>query len=103
MRNELQSSISMLHSRIDHLEDSTDDLEKQMTEYTAAYNDITDAHDQHTEEIRYLQAKVADLEDRSRGNNIKFWGNQRLLNLLTWSPTSSSYFSHLFLNCDKLI
>lgn len=38
MRNELQSAISMLHSRIDHVEDRTDDLEKLMTEHTVAYN-----------------------------------------------------------------
>lgn len=74
IRNELRSSISMLHFRIDQVEDRTDDIEKQLTEHTVAYNEMADAHDKHAEEIQYLQAKVADLEDHSRRNNIKFRG-----------------------------
>lgn len=74
LRNELRNSFSNHHSRIDQVEEYTEDLERLISEHFAAYNEIADAHDHQVEEIRFLQAKVADLEDRSRRNNIKFRG-----------------------------
>lgn len=70
--NGLRSSISTLHNIIDRVEERTIDLGKVVTEHTSVYNEMADAYDHHTEEIRFLQVKMADLEDRSRRNNIKF-------------------------------
>lgn len=71
LRNELCSPISNLHSRIDHVEECTDYLERLMSEHSTGYNKIADTHDHHAEEFRFLQTTVADLEYQSRRNNIK--------------------------------
>lgn len=74
LRNELCSSISSLQSRIDQVEEHTDILERQATDHAAIYYEVTEAYHQHSEEIGFLQAKVADLEDHYRRKNIKFRG-----------------------------
>lgn len=42
---------------------------------------MANKYDHHTEEICFLQAKVVDLEDRSRRNNVKFRGIPETINL----------------------
>lgn len=71
LRNELRLSLFSVHTRLEHVEEHTDMLERQMTEYAFA---PPEAFYHHSEEIRLLQAKVADLENCSRKNNIKFRG-----------------------------
>lgn len=71
---ELRSSISQLSIRIDHIEDSTAHLESQMSEVAKAHDELVNAHESQNEMIHKLQLKVADLEDRSRRNNIKLRG-----------------------------
>lgn len=39
-----------------------------------AHDEIVDAHEEQAEQIRKLQLKMADLEDRSRQNNLKIRG-----------------------------
>lgn len=93
LRNELPASTYSLHSRIDPVEERTDKLEKIITEHMAAYNDVAEVQDHHTEEIRYLWAKMADLEDRSRRNNIKFRGIPETIK----PPELLQYLQKLFL------
>lgn len=93
LRNELHSSFSTLQHGDDRVEEHTADLEKVVTEHTAVYNKMADAYDHHTEEIFFLQAKVADLEDYSRGNNIKFRGIPETVK----PPELISYLQQLFL------
>lgn len=38
------------------------------------FNELVDAHNERDDEISWLKAKVADLEDRSRWNNVKIRG-----------------------------
>lgn len=45
-----------------------------MEDFTEAYNDLLDANFEVEEELKHLKLKVADLESRSRRNNIKFRG-----------------------------
>lgn len=54
------------------MEERIDHIERQMEDYTTTYNELVDAHIGHTEELQYLKAKIANLEDHSRWNNIKF-------------------------------
>lgn len=49
-------------------------IESKMAEYCTAQNSIADQVNDHSEEISQLKMKIADLEDRSRRNNLKFRG-----------------------------
>lgn len=56
---------------IDAFGERVDYIENKMGDFTEAHNDLVNAHFELEEEIKYLKLKVADLEDRSRCNNIK--------------------------------
>lgn len=58
-----KSEVSELRERVDH-------VEQKMGEY-ASCNSLVDSHNDQSDEVIGLKAKVADLEDRSRWNNIK--------------------------------
>lgn len=49
-------------------------LESKMADLYTAHNDLVDAYTDQESEMQRLQNKIADLEDRSRRNNIKFRG-----------------------------
>lgn len=93
LRNELRSSLSSLHFRVDQIEERTDMLERQVTEHTTAHHEASEAYHQHSQEIQFLQAKVTDLEDRSRRNNIKFRGIPETIK----PPDLIHYIQQLFL------
>ncbi|XP_040211689.1 uromodulin-like [Rana temporaria] len=57
---------------MEHVEEGTYMLERQITEHASDHHEASKAFYQHSEEIHLLQDKVADLKDRFRGNNIKF-------------------------------
>lgn len=45
-----------------------------MEEYTSSYNVMVEAHTTQGEDLAWMRDKIADLEDRSRRNNIKIRG-----------------------------
>lgn len=49
-------------------------IEDRMEGYPPFYNSLVDAHEAQRDELHWLKAKVADLEDRSCRNNIKIRG-----------------------------
>lgn len=54
-------------SRVDH-------IETKMGEFATTINDLADAHDMKENEIEAVKAKLSDIEDRSRRNNLKIGG-----------------------------
>lgn len=56
----------------DRVEKSTDILEKKVADHSNTYHEVTEACHQHSEELSFLYAKAADLEDHYRWNNVKF-------------------------------
>lgn len=42
-----------------------------MGESTTSFNDLVDAHSEKEDEFESMKAKLADLEDRSRRNNVE--------------------------------
>lgn len=70
----LQSYMNKTNVEIDALGERVDYVESKMGDFSAVHNDLVDAHFELEEEIKHLKLKVADLEDRSRHNNIKFRG-----------------------------
>lgn len=61
----ISSDIHVIGDRFDH-------TERRMREFASTINDLVDAHDEH--EHLWMNAKLADLEDRSRRNNVKING-----------------------------
>lgn len=59
---------------IDELGERVSHVENKMGEYSDAHNTLVDAHNQLEDDVIALKAKLADLEDRSRRNNIKLRG-----------------------------
>lgn len=47
---------------------------KKIWVYATSYNSLVDAHNDQSEKVTWLRAKVADSEGRSRRNNIKIRG-----------------------------
>lgn len=46
-------------------------------EVTTTVNDLKDAHDNHTEKQKWIKDKIANIEDRSRCNNVTICGIQK--------------------------
>ncbi|CAH2277000.1 Hypothetical predicted protein [Pelobates cultripes] len=65
--SELRKEISTLGDRTSHLENKSDEL-------CAAHNDVVDKLQKLSEDNNTLQLKLADLEDRSRRQNVRFRG-----------------------------
>lgn len=63
----MKAEVSELRHCVDH-------IENKMGEYASVYNELADAHNENDEEIAALKAKLTDLKDRSRKNNVKFRG-----------------------------
>lgn len=78
LRASIQNSLaSTLHSHkalIDDLGERVDHTETKMAEFSRAHNGLVDAHNQLEDDLQSLTAKVADLEDRNRRNNVKLRG-----------------------------
>lgn len=49
-------------------------VEDKMCEVTSSFNALVDSHTSHQNDLMFLKAKVADLEDRSCRNNLKIRG-----------------------------
>lgn len=67
MRMEINNCIQEQEQRISY-------VEKKINTLNVAHNTMVDSYQEHSEEIPWLKQKIADLEDRSRRNNIKFRG-----------------------------
>ncbi|XP_040270366.1 uncharacterized protein LOC120986071 [Bufo bufo] len=67
MCNALSTNIEELGDRVNH-------IENKMAEYAGAHNTLVDAHNSQEDDITAIKAKLADLEDRSRRNNVEFRG-----------------------------
>ena len=65
--SQLKRDVSAIGDRISHVED-------RMGDFTIAHNELVDAHNDTEGEIQAMRDKLADLEDRSRRNNIKLRG-----------------------------
>ncbi|XP_056425356.1 uncharacterized protein LOC130366998 [Hyla sarda] len=71
---DMQKTISPLNSTIDELGGRIDHPENKMEEFSESHNILIDSHTELEEEVVMLREKIADLEDRSRRNNLKLRG-----------------------------
>lgn len=64
---ELRKDVSSIGDRVNHIED-------KIGEFIVAHNELVDAHTDTEGDMQAMKDKIADLEDRSRRNNIKLRG-----------------------------
>lgn len=74
LQADMVKGINQYHKEVQALGVRVDQVEHQMDPYASTYNTMVDAHTAQGEDIALLKDKVADLEDRSRRNNIKLLG-----------------------------
>lgn len=49
-------------------------METKVTELSQTHNKLVDSHKDQEAEIKWLQTKIADIDDRTCRNNVKFRG-----------------------------
>lgn len=64
---QLKAEVTAIGDRVSHTED-------KMGEFATAHNELVDAYNAAEDEIQAIKSKMADLEDRSRRNNVKLRG-----------------------------
>lgn len=74
LHRDMLSAVSSLKAEVAELGDRVDHMEDRMGEYAEAHNEFVDAHSDTGNAITQIKMKIADLEDRSRRNNLKFRG-----------------------------
>lgn len=70
----LTTTLSSQKAAIDDLGKRVDHVETELADFWEAHNGLVDAHNSLEEDFRALSAKVPDIEDRNRRNNIKIRG-----------------------------
>lgn len=74
LMTDLSSLFSKISTEMHSMDNRISNMERGMTECSATVNDIIDAVDDIKDEQHWVRAKLADLEDRSRRNNVKLRG-----------------------------
>lgn len=64
---QFKSEVTAVSNRVTH-------IESKMGEFTTTFNEMVDAQNDRDEEIVQIKTKLADLEDRSRLNNVQIQG-----------------------------
>lgn len=72
LHNDISSMFSAFKSEMICMRNKVGRIEQQLGTVTETVNDLVDAHDYTREEHQWMQAKMADLEDRF--NNVKIRG-----------------------------
>lgn len=67
MMHNFSTEISFLGERVTN-------IEQKLGEVTSSFNDLVDDQNEEAEDIEWMKAKISDLEDRSRRNNLKIRG-----------------------------
>ncbi|KAG8579381.1 hypothetical protein GDO81_010854 [Engystomops pustulosus] len=92
---ELQQSLHAVRAEISSLGERTSHIENKMTEITTAHNDMADVTISMEEQLQSMQAKLADMEDRSRRNNLRFRGVRESVKPDDLTEYLTDYFSLL--------
>lgn len=74
IHKDMLHAVSQTQREVHHLGGRVDAVEASMDKCTLSFNTLVTAHNGHAEDISWLKDKVADLEDRSRRNNLKLRG-----------------------------
>ena len=71
---DMMSCMQKFHTDIQEVESRVDHIECKMGEFASTINYLVDAQKENEDEMEGVKAKMADMEDRSRRNNMKIRG-----------------------------
>lgn len=71
---DMMQYISNFKAEVGEMGGRLDHIEKKIGDYSSAYNTLVDAYNDQSDDINWLKYKMANLEDRSRRNNVNIWG-----------------------------
>lgn len=74
LMTDLSSLFHKINTDMSAIDQRVTTIEKGMTECTTTVNDLIDTYEEVRDEQEWVRAKLADLEDRSRRNNVKLRG-----------------------------
>lgn len=74
LQSDIMSCMQQFKQEIHSMGDRINTIESSISNQALSFNTMVDAHNQHSDDIMWLKDKVADLEDRSRRNNLKLRG-----------------------------
>lgn len=66
--------VSHIKREADDLGDRVQYVEDKMGDFAVAHNELVDSHNEAEDELLAIKSKLANLEDCSRRNNVKFRG-----------------------------
>lgn len=66
--------ISQIRREVDDMGDRIHHVANKMGDFAVAHNELVDTHNETEDVLKAIKAKIADLEDRTRRNNVKFRG-----------------------------
>lgn len=97
LRNSLQADLmNCMHrfnNKIQAVESRVEHIEHKMGEYASTINDLVDYTEEKEGDTEWIKAKLADIEDRSRRNNMKIRGSLSLFSNLICDPLRPPYFN----------
>lgn len=64
MHADMMQCINNFKAEVGELGGWVDNIEKKMGDFASSHNTLIDAHNDHSDDITWLKAKVADLKDR---------------------------------------
>lgn len=65
--------VSQIRKEVDDM--GVHHVENKMGDFAVAHNELGDAHNEAEDVLTAIKSKLADVEDRSRRNNVKFRGS----------------------------
>lgn len=86
--HKFNTSIQAVETRVKH-------IEQKMGEYAVTINDLVDSHEEKEGDTEWLKAKIADIEDRNRRNNLKIRGIPETIQQADLRTYASSLFKSL--------
>lgn len=93
IHSEIANMMQHFHSDISYMGNRVTNIETKMGEITSSFNDMVDTQGEEIEDTDWMKAKIADLEDRSRRNNVKIRGIPESIQQFDLRD----YFTHLLL------
>lgn len=81
-------------TEVQDLGDSLDHVEDKMGEYVTSFNTLVDAHEAQKEDLTWIKNKLADLEDRSRCNNLTIRGIPEMVSVSQLPHYVQDLFHH---------
>lgn len=102
LQADMMNCMHRLSGELREVESRVDRIENKMGEFASTINDLVDASEAQDGESEWIKKKIADIEDRSRRNNLKIRGIPELVQSSDLRSYASDLFSSLLLDLSDI-